>query len=128
MQAPSRIRCIAPRSGWLITTVSFAYSSSVLAPSNRKCMPSLVQLRTASAKNDSRSPCKHVCLQLIYARAFLKEVQIKNDQVRYLVQNARNGQCQGHRAELFAVRAARASAAVAVSWPACTAGLGGSSK
>eukprot|EP00891_Asterochloris_glomerata_P003786 jgi/Astpho2/3786/fgenesh1_pm.00062_%23_1_t len=51
--------------------------------------------------------------RLIYARAFLKEVQIKNDQVKYLVQNARNGQCQGHRAELFAVRAAKASAAVA---------------
>ena len=85
--------------------------------------PSLVLLRSTSAKHDTSSPLECLCLQLIYARAFLKEVQIKNDQVKYLVQNARNGQCQGHRAELFAVRAAKASAAVAVSWVACTAGL-----
>ena len=87
-------------------------------------MPSLVQFKSTSAQTDTGSLLKHLCLQLIYARAFLKEVQIKNDQVKYLVQNARNGQCQGHRAELFAVRAAKASAAVAVSWAGHTPELG----
>lgn len=51
--------------------------------------------------------------QIIFAREFLKEVRMKADQVKYLVTNARNGMCQGHRAELFAVKAAVACAALA---------------
>ena len=57
----------------------------------------------------------HFILQIIFAREFLKEVRMKADQVKYLVTNARNGMCQGHRAELFAVKAAKACAALAVS-------------
>lgn len=59
--------------------------------------------------------------QIIFAREFLKEVRMKPDQVKYLVTNARNGMCQGHRAELFAVKAAQACAALAVSplFPPC---------
>ena len=53
-------------------------------------------------------------MQIIFAREFLKEVRMKPDQVKYLVTNARNGMCQGHRAELFAVKAAQACAALAV--------------
>lgn len=56
-------------------------------------------------------------MQIIFAREFLKEVRMKPDQVKYLVTNARNGMCQGHRAELFAVKAAQACAALAVSPP-----------
>ena len=56
-------------------------------------------------------------LQIIFAREFLKEVRMKPDQVKYLVTNARNGMCQGHRAELFAVKAAQACAALAVNPP-----------
>ena len=56
-------------------------------------------------------------MQIIFAREFLKEVRMKPDQVKYLVTNARNGMCQGHRAELFAVKAAQACAPLALNPP-----------
>ena len=49
---------------------------------------------------------------IVFAREFIREVKVAPSQMQYLCEEAIRAGCQGHRAEIFAVEVARASAAL----------------
>lgn len=49
---------------------------------------------------------------IVFAREYIKDLKLAPSQVQYLCEEAIRAGCQGHRAEIFAVEVARASAAL----------------
>jgi len=68
--------------------------------------------RPAQSVLDSATEITALQTQLLFSREFVNDVEITPDQMQRLADEAARGGCQGHRAEVFAVRIARAHAAL----------------
>ncbi|CAJ1412957.1 unnamed protein product, partial [Effrenium voratum] len=68
--------------------------------------------RPAASLEESSGDVSAMQTQLLFAREFLNDVTITEDQQLRLAEEASRGGCEGHRGEVFAVKIARAHAAL----------------
>lgn len=68
--------------------------------------------RPAQSVQDAAQEIQSMQTQLLFAREFVNDVSITPDQLERLAEEASRGACEGHRAEIFAVKIARAHAAI----------------
>lgn len=68
--------------------------------------------RPAASLEESAAEISSMQTQLLFAREFLNDVKITEEQFGRLAEEASRGGCEGHRGEVFAVKIARAHAAL----------------
>lgn len=68
--------------------------------------------RAADAFSESMEETASQQTQLLFGREFLNDVLISPDQLKRMAEEAARGQCEGHRAEVFGAKIARAHAAL----------------
>eukprot|EP00434_Breviolum_minutum_P023675 symbB.v1.2.020885.t1/scaffold1778.1/size101634/5 len=68
--------------------------------------------RPAASLDESAAEISAMQTQLLFAREFLNDVKITEEQFGRLAEEASRGGCEGHRGEVFAVKIARAHAAL----------------
>lgn len=61
---------------------------------------------------DVKEATDQMATSILLAREYIKDVEVTSKQVEYLVTEATRAFCQGHRAEIFAIEVAKASAAL----------------
>lgn len=66
----------------------------------------------AQSVQDAAQEIQSMQTQLLFSREFVNDVRITPDQLERLAEEASRGACEGHRAEIFAVKIARAHAAI----------------
>ena len=90
-------------------------ADQVFSSDERKAVVANVLDSTADAETFRQrwqEPTEAMAMQLLLARQWLPDVRIRPEQVAYLVQEALRGGVEGHRADLYAVRVAKAAAAL----------------
>jgi len=68
--------------------------------------------RPAESAEAAAADIARMQTQLLFAREFVNDVELSEEQYERLAQEASNGGCEGHRGEIFAVKIARAHAAL----------------
>merc|ERR1719145_324819 len=68
--------------------------------------------RLMEATQESAEATQATQTQLLFAREFLEDVQVTDDQMKRFAEESARGGCEGHRAEVFATKIARAHAAL----------------
>jgi len=68
--------------------------------------------RGMEAYKETEQETASMATQLLFAREFLSDVEVTDDQLQRFAQESSRGVCEGHRAEVFAAKIARAHAAL----------------